>query len=155
MKPPHFLSLLVRRNSILSSITCPIDEMQEPPPKKEHDLRYFALFSHVFCDFLPYMLQRILTNPPPKKKCSKWGIESFFHTFFAISCHVRFNTCSYVMILYSKGNLMFLNTFLVFFWCQNHFCVLSATRNQNCSTKNRPKTPRIRSVSKRFFDEQF
>ena len=38
------------------------------------------------------------------------------YMFFAISFHIRSNTYSKVMILYPKGNLMLLNTFLTFFW---------------------------------------
>ena len=46
------------------------------------------------------------------------------------------------MILYPKGNSMFLNTFPTIFWCQNHFYDLSASRNHivhNHNTKNHVK----------------
>ena len=140
-----FWGVLVR---ILFRITCGVSEIIE-----KRNL-IFALPLHVSAG-IPAETCSGESSLNPPKKCSKSGIESFFHTFFAISCHVRFNTCSYVMILYPKGNLMFLNTFLILFWYQNYFCVLSATRNQNFSSKNRLETLRIRGVFGRFFVEQF
>ena len=77
---------------------------------------------------------------PPPKRCRKSGVLSFFHTFFAFSCHIGSNTCSDVMILYPNHNLMFLNTFLTLFWCQIIF-TLSQRREitiyDKKSTKNR------------------
>ena len=75
--------------------------------------------------------------------------------FFAISFRVRSNTCSKVIILYPKGNSMLLNTFLTFFWWKNYFCVLLATRYENCSLKNRQKTTQNLGCFWRFFSEQF
>ena len=92
-------------------------------------------------------------NPP--KKCLIYGILLFFHMFFAISFPVRSNTYSKVMILYPKDNSMLLNRFLTLFWLKNHFCVLSATRYENWSLKNRKKSPRIWGDFWRFFSEQF
>ena len=92
-------------------------------------------------------------NPP-----KKWRICStlpFFHMFFEISFHVRFNTYSKVTILYPKGNSMLLNTFLTLFWCENYFYVLSATKYQNCSLKNRQKTPQIWGVFGDFLVNNF
>ena len=91
----------------------------------------------------------------PPKKCLICGILLFFHMFFAISFHIRSNTYSKVMILYPKGNSMLLNTFLTLFWWKNQFCVLWATRYENCSLKNHQKTPQIWGVFWWFFSEQF
>ena len=49
------------------------------------------------------------------------------------------NTYSKAMILYPKGNSMFLNTFLAILRCLNDSYRLSASRNQICSTKKRQK----------------
>ena len=43
--------------------------------------------------------------------------------------------CPNVLIMYSKGNLMFLNTFLIMISYENHFLVLSANKNENSSRK--------------------
>ena len=80
-------------------------------------------------------------HPPPKKKYPIYGILSFFHTFFALSCHVRRNTCSKVMILHSSGKSMLLNTFLILFRCQNNFGVLSDIRNQHDSHTKKRQSP--------------
>ena len=44
----------------------------------------------------------------------------FFHTFFAIPHSMEANAFSNAMILFSKGNWMFLSNFSTLVWCQNH-----------------------------------
>ena len=96
---------------------------------------------NIFIDILHIVHGRVTLKPPKKSRKSR--LESFFHAFFAISCHVRSNTCSKVMILYSKGKSMLLNTFLIFFRCQNKIFACSQTQEINMvhkkNAKNHPK----------------
>ena len=69
---------------------------------------------------------RFALTLPPQKKCWKSKVLVFFFTFFEFFRYMRPNTCPNIMILYPKGNSMFLNKFPTIIWYQNHFYCLSA-----------------------------
>ena len=126
-----------------------IKEFQYPPRKFRKSV-ILTFFRTIFCVLISIYFSKgckicvqvwRVCNKPPQKSPKM----VYLTLFFAISCHMSVNTYSGAMILYLKGNLMFLNTFLVFFWCQKYFFVLWAMKNEDCSPKNHQKYIRYSS----------